>query len=79
MITEERITKHAPTWVPVRHTFRQRDPGGQPLGLGRMSARDRWRYDQSLFRFRTHYGEPKSLLTGEIGSIDGFRIVTNKE
>lgn len=63
-------------WVPVRHTFRQRDPGGPPLGLGRMSARDQWRYAQSLSRFRERHGEPPPLFTGEIGRIDGFRIVT---
>jgi hypothetical protein len=41
-----------------------------------MSARDRWRYDESLRRFRLRHGETKPLLTGEIGRIDGFRIVT---
>lgn len=72
----DRRVGHAPPWVPVFHTFRQRDPGGPPLGLGRMSARDRWRYDESLRRFRLRHGEPKPILTGEIGTIDGFRIVT---
>lgn len=51
----------------VRHTFNLRDPGGPPLGLGRMSARDQWRYAQSLSRFRARYGEPQPLIAGEIG------------
>jgi hypothetical protein len=63
-------------WVPVRHTFRMRDAGGPPLGLGRMSARDQWRYAQSLARFKERHGEPPQILTGEIGSICGLRIVT---
>lgn len=62
----------------VRHVFRMRDPGGPPMGLGRMSARDQWRYAQSLRRFRERHGEPPPLLVGEIGMIDGFRIMTDK-
>jgi hypothetical protein len=73
--SDRRVGRAAP-WEPVFHTFKQRDPGGPPLGLGRMSARDRWRYAESQRRFRLRYGEPKPLSTGEIGTIDGFRIVT---
>lgn len=63
-------------WALV-HTFRLRDPGGAPLGLGRISARDQWRYAQSLSRFKASQGEPPLVRTGEIGSIDGFRILTD--
>ena len=58
-----------------RHCFKLRDPCGPPLGLGRMSARDAWRYDRSVARFSARFGEPKPLLRGEIGQIDEFRII----
>lgn len=61
--------------VPVHHAFRRRDPGGPPLGLGRMSARDQWRYERSLSRFKARYGKPIPLFVGELGSIFRFRIV----
>lgn len=51
----------------VYHSFRLKDPGGPPLGLDRMSARDAWRYDQSLSRYRKNHGEQKPLLIGEVG------------
>lgn len=56
------------------HTFRPRDPCGPPLGLGAMSPRDSWRYQRSLERFRSHYGEPKPLMRGEVGEILGFDL-----
>jgi len=59
----------------IFHDFRPKDPGGSPMGLGKMSARDRWRYDQSLARFRAKYGEPKPLIRGEIGTFDCVRII----
>jgi hypothetical protein len=64
-------------WALV-HTFRLRDPGEAPLGMGRISARDRWRYDQSLSRFKANHGEPPRVRTGEIGSIDGFRFAIDR-
>ena len=58
------------------HAFRERDPGGEPLGLGRMSARDQWRYQQSLRRFRERHGEPAPLIRGEVGQFLGIVIVS---
>ncbi|MDP3139807.1 MAG: hypothetical protein Q8N17_26155 [Burkholderiaceae bacterium] len=58
------------------HNFRMRDPGGPPLGLGQMSARDRYRYARSLERFRNRHGEPVPLMRGEVGQILGFVIRT---
>jgi hypothetical protein len=56
------------------HHFRMRDPGGPPMGLGRLSPRDEWRYQQSLARFRARRGEPEPVLRGEVGLILGFRF-----
>ena len=62
--------------APIKcHCFKLRDPCGPPLGLGLMSARDAWRYDRSMARFRARFVEPKPLLRGEIGQIDEFRII----
>lgn len=60
----------------LHHTFRPRDPGGPPGGLGSMSARDRWRYAQSFERFRRNYGPPIEFIQPEVGVIDRFRFIT---
>lgn len=65
-----------PNWRPLFHTFRPRDPGGPPMGLGRMSARDVWRYEQSLSRFKAKYGAPPKFITGEIGHIESFVFIS---
>lgn len=61
--------------VPTYHSFRQKDQGGPPLGLGRMSARDAWRYGQSLSRYKKNHGEPKQIFTGEAGLVVGVVIM----
>lgn len=62
-------------WRPLFHTFRPRDPCGPPMGLGRMSARDVWRYEQSLLRFNKKYGAPPKLISGEIGWFEEFVFI----
>ena len=56
------------------HTFRPRCGD-----LGRMSARDRWRYERSLARFRANYGDPTPIPAGEIGVFHGIRIISSPQ
>lgn len=63
-------------FYPKYHCFRPRDPGAPPMGLGAMSVRDQWRYAQSLSRFKTNHPDVcPGLIAGEIGVLDGFRII----
>lgn len=65
-------------YIVMRHVFNMRDPGGPPFGMGAMSPRDCWRYEQSLSRYKDRHGKPSELIAGEIGQIRGFRIVKLK-
>jgi hypothetical protein len=51
-------------------------------GLGKQSARQAWVYQDSQRRFRLRddaYLPSTSPMTGEIGRIDGFRIIVSPE
>lgn len=59
-----------------------RDAAKQPLGLGVVSAQDAWRLERSKARFNARndaYLPSAELLQGEVGTIEGFRFITEGE
>lgn len=40
-----------------------------------MTPKQRWKLQESMRRYVRRYGEPKKFFTGEIGRVDGIRII----
>jgi hypothetical protein len=61
---EARMTEDGITWMalPAQWDFQ-------------MSPKKRWKAQHSAARWQRRYGTPKVLLTGYIGTYDGFRII----
>lgn len=69
-------------WKLLWRAPRSKDPGGLPLGLGRISARDAYLRQRSLERYNRRPDAVKNyewILRGELGVVQGFTIHCSTE